>query len=151
MKKIFNRKINKYCLALSLVFIFSGCSSPSKKNQLLSLQQRRIKKLEHQLKKKDRQIQKLKTSRWVNKPIRKDETLAFKPLRQLIRQKNWPRALQVSSELKKQYSSSAQLRIYRYQIFSKMGLLEQANQEKRMARKLITSHNKKGPVKKNAL
>lgn len=147
MKKTFFKiTVNKYCLPLMLLLIFSGCSSSEKKNELLSLQKRRIQKLETQLEKKEQVIQKLKTDRWLNKPIHKHEKLALLPLNKLIKDKRWAQALRLSSELKKSYPNSVKLRVQRYKIFSKLGLKKQALNERRAAKKLLLGRRKGSSV-----
>lgn len=136
-------------MSLFLIFIVSGCATESKKSQLLSLQQKRIQNLEKQLELDKKLIGKMKREQWVNRPIVKDESLALRPLKLLIKKNKWGEALHLSSQLKDQYPKSVRLRIYRHNIFKKMGLTQQAENEKNMARNILTSRKNTGKLNKN--
>ena len=146
IKKIIHT-LNKYCALALTVTILSGCSTPEKKQQLLSLQKRRILKLEKQVTKQTKYIDKLKAQKWTNKPVRVGEKLALRRLKKIMRQKKWVKALKLSSRIKKRYPKSRTLAKYRYVIFSKMGLTKQADSENRRFRKLQANRDRERIVK----
>lgn len=127
----------KHCLLLSTLIIFAGCStSPEKQDQIMSVQKRRIANLEKALDQKQKVITELKANRWANKPVKKSLKLALRPMIKQIKLKNWVKALKMSSDLKEKYPNSLILTKYRYSIFKKMGLDNQALQEKQRFDKL---------------
>ena len=123
----------KYCLLLSSLFIFSGCSSTgSKKEKILRVQNQRIQNLESLLKKKNREIARLKQTHWLRKK-KTEKSHAFKKLQTAIQNRQWAAALQQSAYLKKRYPRSHKLKKMRIHIFESMGLFDQAEAEKRLS------------------
>lgn len=142
-KEKLNPHRNKYCLLLVGFLIFSGCASETKKDEILGIQRNRIVKLERDLSRKNKIINELKAERWVKKPVKVSEATAFKPLREKIKIKDWVGALRVSSTLKQKHPNSLTLARYRYSIFKKMGLMNQANQELDWLKKLKAQASRK--------
>ena len=114
------------CLTLITLITIAGCSTDSNKNKIISIQKSRIQKLENQLQRKNEVIGQLKANKWVNKTVKKDESVFLAPLNTMIKKGQWIKALKESSRLKKLYPFSAQLRMMRVKIFNKMGLKQQA-------------------------
>ena len=102
----------------------------------MSLQKQRIVHLEHELKKKDQLIDKMKAHKWAKAKVKVPESLALKPLKKKIAQKKWIQALKLSGRLKKRFPRSYKLARYRYLIFKKMGLTKQALNELGTMKKL---------------
>ena len=133
-----------YCLGLACVFIFTGCVSSGKKDQIVKIQKVRIKQLEKQLQSKNKTIEKLKVQKWVNKPVQMSSKVALQPLKKLIKQKRWVEALKMSYQLKNKYPRSRRLAYYRIKILKKMGLSKQAAREAQHLRKLRSKNRTKG-------
>lgn len=128
---------------LPLIFIVIGCSTQNKREQLLSIQQQRILKLEQALLQKEKVINKMKVSRWVGQPVRVSEAVAFTKLNRLIENKKWVQALKESARLKKRYPKSIRLSGHRLKIFRAMGLSKQARKEGFMLKKLRAQNLRK--------
>lgn len=135
-EKKYKHITNKYCLWFLCLFIVSGCTTTTKRNQIVGIQKVRIKKLEQRIKKQDKLIAKLKAQKWAKKPVKKSSALALKPLKAHIKNKQWVAALKLSGELKKQYPRSLKLAKYRVAIFRQMGLEKQAIKEINEIKKL---------------
>ncbi len=142
MKKKINYNRIKYCLLVSVLFIVSGCASQDKQDKIMKVQKRRIVSLERELDQKQKLISELKASRWAKEPVKKSTKLALRPMIAEIKNKNWVKALKISSELKKSYPNNLTLARYRYSIFKKMGLDKHAKQEKIRYKKLLSVTNK---------
>ena len=140
------RKLRKapiqYCVTLFLALTISGCSSGSKKkDQIISIQKRRIQILESQLRKKSMEIEKQKVCHWMEAG---SEQIDMGSLKKWIQKKDWPQALRESHRLKEIYPKSPELSSYRYKIFMEMGLEEQAIRERQILRQLRASKSHKG-------
>ena len=142
-KKILS-PLNRYCLSFGLIIIVSGCATSDRSSKVIAIQKSRIQKLEQQLERKNLQIQKLKVGSWIKKPIRPNEDLAFINLHKMIVQKKWIAALKESGRLKSQFPESVKLSSYRYRIFNKMGLKEQAASERDIMKGLISKRRQQG-------
>ena len=134
---------NKYCLFIGLFLIFTGCSLQSKKNQLISIQKRRIKSLEAQLQKKSLEVDELKSNRLIRESHWENKKKELVSLKKLIKKKDWIPALKKSQVLKKKYPQSVKLRYYRYKILKRIGLKEQALKEKKVIKNLRAQRTKK--------
>ncbi|MCJ8278251.1 MAG: hypothetical protein HRT44_08265 [Bdellovibrionales bacterium] len=134
-KKLFYNTF-KCCFALLFITIIFGCSTKDKKNQIISLQKKRIHKLEKQLRLKNSTIKKLKVKKWANEKVVVSSKQRLSQLQSLMAKKRWVDAIQLSSKIKKQYPKSKQLRSMRIRIFQEMGLKNQARREKAILQKL---------------
>lgn len=119
-----------------LVLIFAGCANFDKQGDLVKIQKQRINKLERQLSYKQKQVDRLKLRRWMNKPVSAQSGKQFVRLKKLVKAKKWVMALKESNRLKRMYPKSVKVAMYRAQIFKKMGLRKQAESERRSAKDL---------------
>lgn len=147
-EKKYKFNLNKYCLLIVSLIIFSGCASQTKREKILSIQKIRIKKLEKQLAIKQKTINHLKTQKWVSQPTPKPVSLALSPLKNHIKNKRWVAALRLSNKLKGEYPSSIRLTKLRVAIFKKMGLKKQAMEEMIFLQKLKAKSLRKGKVRR---
>ncbi len=143
IKKKYKLNINKYCLWIIGLIIFTGCASQTKREDLIGIQKIRIRKLEQQLAKKNEALAKIKMKKWVSGAPQPPESVAFKALRQQIKKKQWVAALKLSAALKKKYPQSVQLSRYRIGIFRKMGLKKQAIEELNYLKKQVAKKKRK--------
>jgi len=88
MKKIWKKNQIKHCLLIGLFLTLSDCSFQSKKkDQLISIQSRRIKVLESQLQKKSKEVDQLKSDKLIRKSHLKNEKKELAALKKLIKKK----------------------------------------------------------------
>ena len=118
-----------YCLWFAALFIVSGCSTQSKRENIIGIQKIRIQKLEKQLARKNNVISKFKVQKWTRQAPSVPESKALKVLKNKMKNKQWVSALKLSGKLKEFYPKSITLAKYRMLIFKKMGLKKQAFKE----------------------
>jgi collagenase-like PrtC family protease len=140
---------NKCCVFVLLIFIVSGCTSSTKKSEILAIQNKRIVKLEKQLKQKQILIDQLKVNKWINKSNRSDDLNSMNQLKSLMTEKKWIEALKISGQLKKKNSRSITLAYYRSIIFKNMGLRTQEKSELDLLQNLKANklHKRKSLIK----
>ncbi len=129
VKKKSCSKLFSVCIQGLILITLIGCSTFQQKTEVISLQKKRIQRLEREVKRRDQQISKMENKLFVKTLQKDNEKKSLLKLKKMIGQKQWLQALQMSSRLKKQYPRSATLTQYRAIIFKRMGLKRQAELE----------------------
>jgi len=129
VKKKTSLKLFSVCIQGLILITLIGCSTFTQKSEVISLQKKRIQRLEQEVKRRDQKISKIENKLFVKSLQKENEKKSLLKLKKMMGQKQWLEALQESARLKKQYPRSATLTQYRAIIFKRMGLKRQAQLE----------------------
>ena len=123
----------KCCLLFLLTSMLASCASTDKQERIISVQKRRIINLQKQIKRQDNLLAKLKSKEWAKVSKKNQKRRKFRgdmaKLDQLIKNRQWVKALRHSANLKQVYPKALSVRRRRVKIFNRMGLKKQANTE----------------------
>lgn len=142
-KKLINNLIY-CCFTLIFTTTLSGClnlSPKTKEQKVIKLQKKRIRHLTKQLKKKNEQLDRFKAKKWVSGKKRSQASVV--EVRTLLGKGQLVEALRKSSQLKKRYPRSKELRKLRVMIFQKMGLKRQAQAEALQLKRMFSNKTRR--------